>query len=109
VGQANESLRKGLASLARIEAALAANDEPDEQLDSIRRGIDRACVAIEALSGQFANAFERSSRATQDQLARTLSSLKDALDLLQVSMEQGNALYRNIVKTKFQVYREEAS
>ncbi len=46
-------------------------------------------------------AYERSSRATQEQLARTLNSLKDALDLLNVSMEQGNALYRNIVKKMF--------
>ena len=30
-----------------------------------------------------------------------MSSLKDALDLLNVSMEQGNALYRNIVKKMF--------
>ncbi|MBX6313616.1 MAG: MotA/TolQ/ExbB proton channel family protein [Isosphaeraceae bacterium] len=109
VGQANESLRKGVATLARIEAALTAQDGADEQLEQIRRGIDRSCAAIEALSGQFAHAFERSSRATQEQLARTLSSLKDALDLLHVSMEQGNALYRNIIKTKFQVYTGEAS
>ena len=31
-----------------------------------------------------------------------MNSLKDALDLLNVSMEQGNALYRNIVKNMFQ-------
>ena len=30
-----------------------------------------------------------------------MSSLKDALDMLNVSMEQGNALYRNIVKKMF--------
>ena len=81
--------------------ALSADDGPDEQLDQIRRGIDRSCAAIEALSGQFSQAFERSSRATQEQLARTLSSLKDALDLLHVSMEQGNALYRSIIKKTF--------
>ena len=46
-------------------------------------------------------AYERSSRATQEQLARSLTSLKDALELLNVSMEQGNALYRNIVKKLF--------
>ena len=57
----------------------------------------------------WAAAFERTSKTTQEQLARTLGSLKDALDLLNVSMEQGNSLYRNIVKTKFSVYREEAS
>ena len=30
-----------------------------------------------------------------------MNSLKDALDMLNVSMEQGNALYRNIVKKMF--------
>ena len=49
----------------------------------------------------MAQAYERSSRATQEQLARTMSSLKDALDMLNVSMEQSNALYRNIVKKMF--------
>ena len=34
-------------------------------------------------------------------MARSLTSLKDALELLNVSMEQGNALYRNIVKKLF--------
>jgi biopolymer transport protein ExbB/TolQ len=96
-----ESVRKAAATLARIETALAAEDAPDEQLDAIRRGIDRSCLAIEALAGQFSTAFERNSRATQEQLARTLNSLKDALDLLHVSIEQGNALYRSIVKKMF--------
>ncbi len=86
---------------ARIEAALASSAAHDEQLEAIRRGVDRTGAAIEALSGQWAAAFEKSSRTTQDQLARTLGSLKDALDLLNVSMEQGNALYRSIVKKMF--------
>ena len=73
-------------------------EEANEQLDQIRRAVDRSCAAIEALAAQWASAFEKSSRATQEQLARTLHSLKDALDLLHVSMEQGNTLYRNIVK-----------
>ena len=30
-----------------------------------------------------------------------MNSLKDALDLLNVSIEQGNSLYRNIVKKMF--------
>ena len=98
VGEANESLRRGVATLARIEGALASSDGPDEQLDQIRRGIDRQVAATENLAGQWSAAFERSSRSTQEQLARTLHSLKDALDLLNVSMEQGNALYRSIVK-----------
>ena len=106
-GTANEALRRGVASLGRIEATLAASagdNETDEQLVAIRRGLDRACEGVEALSGSFANSFERSSRATQEQLARTLGSLKDALDLLQVSMEQGNTLYRSIVKKMLPSY-----
>jgi biopolymer transport protein ExbB/TolQ/uncharacterized protein YukE len=101
VGEAEEMLRKATATLARIEVVLAAVAGPDEQLEPIRRGVDRTCQAVEALSGQWAQAFERSSKSTQEQLARTLSSLKDALDLLNVSMEQGNALYRTIVKSMF--------
>ena len=58
-------------------------------------------TAIETLAGSWSAAYERSSRATQEQLARSLTSLKDALALLNVSMEQGNALYRNIVRKLF--------
>jgi biopolymer transport protein ExbB/TolQ len=101
LGQAGDTLRKGVATLARIEAALAADSGADEQLEQIRRGVERQCAAIEALAGQWSAAFERSSRATQEQLARTLTSLKDALDLLHVSIDQGNALYRSIVKKMF--------
>jgi ABC-type transporter Mla subunit MlaD len=101
LGTAGESLRRGVASLGRIESALASGGAPGQQLDEIKRGIDRTCAAIETLSNSWALAYERSSRATQEQLARTLNSLKDAIDLLNVSMEQGNALYRNIVKKMF--------
>jgi len=108
VGAASEAIRKGTATLARIEATLGAGAGLDEPLEQIRREVERSSVALEGLAGQWAAAFERSNRSTQDQLARTLGSLKDALDLLQVSMEQSNALYRSIVKSKFQVYRDEA-
>ena len=103
---ASDALRRGVASLGRIESTLAASnhDEADEQLVAIRRGLDRACDGIEALSGSISSTFERSSRTSQEQLARTLGSLKDALDMLQVSMEQGNALYRSIVKKMLPVY-----
>ncbi len=71
------------------------------QLDEIRRELERTGSGIESLAGSWSAAYERSSRATQEQLARSLNSLKDALELLNVSMEQGNALYRNIVKKLF--------
>ncbi len=109
MGAAGDAIRKGVASLARIEAALSAESGQDEQLEAIRRGVDRQVVSLDNLASQWAVAFEKSSRTTQEQLARTLGSLKDALDMLNVSMEQGNALYRSIVKSKFSVYREEAS
>lgn len=95
---AGDSLRRGVASLGRIETTLSDQSVSAEHFDEIKRGIDRTCAAIEALSNSWSLAYERSSRTTQDQLARTLNSLKDAIDLLNVSMEQGNVLYRNIVK-----------
>ena len=101
LGSAGESLRRGVACLGRIETALSAGTAASEQLDAIKRGIERTTLAIEALSNSWSQAYERSSRANQEQLARTMSSLKDALDMLNVSMEQSNALYRNIVKKMF--------
>jgi biopolymer transport protein ExbB/TolQ len=101
IGSASESLRRGVASLSRIEAALGEASTTQAQLDEIKRGLDRTGLAIESLAGSWSAAYERSSRATQEQLARSLTSLKDALELLNVSMEQGNALYRNIVKKLF--------
>jgi len=101
LGTAQESIQRGTSALFRIEAVLNQQAVPAEHLDEIKRGIDRTCVAIESLSSSWTSAYERSSRTTQEQLARTLTSLKDALDLLNVSMEQANALYRNIVKKMF--------
>jgi biopolymer transport protein ExbB/TolQ len=98
---AGDSLRRGAASLSRIETALVQSATADPQLEEIRLGLDRATLAIESLSSSWASAYEKSSRATQEQLARTMSSLKDALELINVSMEQGNSLYRNIVKKLF--------
>ena len=98
---AGESLRRGVACLGRIETCLSAGTAATEQLDAIKRGIERNGKAIETLSNSLAQAYERSSRANQEQLARTMQSLKDALDMLNVSMEQSNSLYRNIVKKMF--------
>jgi biopolymer transport protein ExbB/TolQ len=101
VGGTSEVVRKGVASLGRIEAIMAEPAEPSPQLDAIRLGVERTSQAIEGLSSSWSSSFERSSRASQEQLARTLTSLKDAIELLQVSMEQGNTLYRTIVKKLF--------
>jgi biopolymer transport protein ExbB/TolQ len=101
IGTAGESLRRGVMSLSRIEEALAEVGTAGAQLEEIRRGLERTGSGIESLAGSWSAAYERSSRATQEQLAKSLTSLKDALELLNVSMEQGNALYRNIVKKLF--------
>ncbi len=100
----DDGVRRGVGTLGRIEVALASVEPTGQPLDEIRRGIDRTCAAVETLSQSWATSFERSSRASQDQLAKTMHSLKDALDLLNVSMEQGNALYRSIVKRTFSTY-----
>lgn len=101
LGSASDSLRRGVASVGRIETVLASQQSPTDHLDQITRGLDRNCAAIETLASSLAHAYERSNRTSQEQLARTMTSLKDALDLLNVSMEQGNSLYRNIVKKMF--------
>jgi biopolymer transport protein ExbB/TolQ len=101
IGSASESLRRGVTSITRIETMLSSQQGPTEHLVEIKRAIDRNGTAVETLANSLAHAFERTNRASQEQLARTMSSLKDALDLLNVSMEQGNALYRNIVKNMF--------
>lgn len=104
LGVAGESLRRGVASLARIEASVTQPSDSAEQLAAIRQGLERTTQAIEMLSSSWAQAYERSSRATQEHLARTLGNLKDALDMLNVSMEQSNALYRSIVKKMIPTY-----
>jgi uncharacterized protein YukE len=101
IGSASESLRLGVASLSRIETTLAQMPNPEAQLEEIKLRLERAGASIDALAGSWSAAYERSSRATQEQLAHSLTSLKDALELLNVSMEQGNALYRSIVKKLF--------
>jgi biopolymer transport protein ExbB/TolQ/uncharacterized protein YukE len=101
IGSASESLRLGVASLSRIETTIAQMPNPEAQLEEIKLRLERAGASIDALAGSWSAAYERSSRATQEQLAHSLTSLKDALELLNVSMEQGNALYRSIVKKLF--------
>ena len=101
LGALADSSRRTAGSLARIEDALVHSAEPDPQLLEIRRGLDRATAAIESLAGSWASAYEKSSRTTQEQLAKTMSSLKDALEMINVSIEQGNSLYKNIVKRMF--------
>jgi hypothetical protein len=104
LGTASDSIRRGVATLGRIETTLTTQQAPAEHLLDIKRGVDRACASVETLANSLAHAYERTNRASQEQLARTLTSLKDALDMLNVSMEQGNALYRSIVKKMLPAY-----
>jgi uncharacterized protein YukE len=96
--------KQAVAGITRIEQALEADQEVDPQMEQVRRGVERTATAVESLAGQFAQAFERSNRTTQEQLARSLDRLKDALEMLNVSTEQGNVLYRSIVKKMLPVY-----
>ncbi len=82
----------------------ATSSRPARRSPRSAEGLDRACEAVEGLSQSWSASFERSNRINQEQLAKTMHSLKDALDLLNVSMEQGNALYRSIVKRTFATY-----
>jgi biopolymer transport protein ExbB/TolQ len=104
LGTLDDGVRRGVGILGRIEVAMTNVEPTSQPLEEIKQGLDRTTQAIESLSQSWATSFERSSRASQEQLAKTLHSLKDALDLLNVSMEQGNALYRSIVKRTFSTY-----
>jgi biopolymer transport protein ExbB/TolQ/uncharacterized protein YukE len=101
IGSASQSLERGVAALSRIESLLVQMPSSHAELEEIKRGLERAGASIDTLAGSWSAAYERSSRATQEQLARSLTSLKDALEMLNVSMEQGNSLYRTIVKKLF--------
>ena len=68
---AGDAMRRGAATLSRIETALTQSARADPQLEEIKRGLDRATLAIESLSSSWASAYEKSSRTTQEQLART--------------------------------------
>ena len=105
LGSASDSIRKGVAALGRIETMMSTQHASTEHLIEIKRGLDRNCLAVETLANSLAHAYERTNRASQEQLGRTMVSLKDALDMLNVSMEQGNSLYRNIVKKMFEDQR----
>ena len=109
LGQASDSIRKGVAALGRIETIMGTQMAPTEHLIEIKRGLDRNCAAVETLANSLAHAYERTNRASQEQLGRTMVSLKDALDMLNVSMEQANSLYRNIVKKMFEDQRGSGS
>jgi biopolymer transport protein ExbB/TolQ len=100
---AEASMRSGMA-LERIETSLETltqRSRTDSALESVRHSVERTTTAVESLNAQFQQSFERSSRQSQENLTRTLSSLKDAIELINVSIEQGNTLYRGIVRTMF--------
>ncbi len=90
-----EPTRNASSSLKRIEAEMAAGQRT---LVSVQSGVERSVDSVNDLATTIADAFERSNRSTQEQLARTLGSLRDAIALLNVSMDQGHVLYRSLVQ-----------
>jgi len=81
--------------------AMASRNRSESALEAVRQSVERTTTAVESLNAQFQQSFEKSSRQSQENLARTLASLKDAIELINVSIEQGNTLYRGIVRTMF--------
>lgn len=102
--RSNELMARSGMALERIESAmesLASRSRTDSALEGIRHTVERTTTAVESLNVQFQQSFEKSSRQSQENLARTLSSLRDAIELINVSIEQGNTLYKGIVRTMF--------
>lgn len=103
VRNAELASRSGMV-LERIETSidsLTNRNRTDSALEGIRHTVERTTTAVESLNTQFQQSFEKSSRQSQENLARTLSSLRDAIELINVSIEQGNTLYKGIVRTMF--------
>jgi len=91
-------------AMERMEHSLdtmASRNRSESALEAVRQSVERTTTAVESLNAQFQQSFEKSSRQSQENLARTLASLKDAIELINVSIEQGNTLYRGIVRTMF--------
>lgn len=83
----------------RLEERLAASHENARRgFENLARGVLEVRDEARGLSATLRDTLEQSGRSARDQMARSLDRLKDALDLLHVSMEQGNALYRSIVR-----------
>jgi biopolymer transport protein ExbB/TolQ len=104
LGKVSELGVRSTMALERIEHsmdALASRNRGEAALESVRQSVERTTTAVESLNAQFQQSFEKSSRQSQENLARTLASLKDAIELINVSIEQGNTLYRGIVRTMF--------
>lgn len=103
-----EAVRQGVERTTVAVESLAQRGRGDSALEAVRQSVERTTVAVESLNLQFQQSFERSSRQSQENLTRTLSSLKDAIELINVSIEQGNTLYRGIVRTMFDNRSEDA-
>jgi len=104
LGKVSELGVRSAMALERIEHsmdALASRNRGEAALESVRQSVERTTTAVESLNAQFQQSFEKSSRQSQENLARTLASLKDAIELINVSIEHGNTLYRGIVRTMF--------
>ena len=67
IGSASESLRRGVAASRGSRTLLGKCHRRQPQLEEIKRGLERAGASIESLAGSWSAAYERSSRATQEQ------------------------------------------
>ena len=68
---------------------------PDPQLEEIKRGLNRATLAIESLSTSWSLAYEKSSRTTRRSSRPNHEQPEGgALELINVEHRQGNSLYR---------------
>ena len=78
------------------------------QLEEIQRGLERTGTGIEIAGRLVVGRLRAVEPRHPGTTGESLNSLKDALEMLNVSMEQGNALYRNIVKKLFDERAESA-
>lgn len=104
MGKLSELGLRSTMAMERMEHsldAMASRNRSESALEAVRQSVERTTTAVESLNAQFQQSFEKSSRQSQENLARTLASLKDAIELINVSIEQGNTLYRGIVRTMF--------
>ena len=90
----------GLVGLIHQSVALHRADHTErvEALERLRLTTERTAQGVESLAGSLAESFAESTLSAQRQLETTLAGLRETLEMLHVSMDQGHVLYRSIVK-----------
>ena len=89
-----------IAGLVHQHLAIQRNDHAAQidALTRLRHATERTAQGVEALAGSLAESFAESTLSAQRQLETTLAGLRDTLEMLHVSIDQGHVLYRSIVK-----------